>query len=159
MNARKIVQVSVAVLLSAVIASCAVPQGGGLSPTEKQFSSQWIDITMGGMMAMPGEGLTLSLNLKNKSQKTLHVLVAFVTPEPTQRCEVAKQLDASQSSLFSCPQKSLTPNKEYPIEISIYTDEGRKNLIENPKTKFYFSEKDAKAFDELSKKLEAERSK
>ena len=85
--------------------------------------------------------------------------MAFITPDPTQRCEVAKQLDASQSALFSCPQKSLTPNRDYPIEISIYTDEGRQNLIESPKTKFYFSEKDAKAFDELSRKLEAEKSK
>jgi hypothetical protein len=159
MNAQKMVQISVAILLSAVIVSCAAPQGGGLRPTEKQFSSQWIDITMGGMMATPGKGLALTLNLKNKTKQPVYVLVAFVTPDPTQRCEVAKQLDASQSSLFSCPQKSVTPNKDYPIEISIYTDEGRKNLIESPKTKFYFSEKDAKAFDEISRKLEAEKSK
>ena len=154
MNVQKIVQVSVAVLLSALIAGCAGPEGGGLKPTEKQFSSQWIDITIGGMMAAPGEGLALTLNLKNKTKQPVYVLVAFITPDPAQRCEIAKQLDASQSALFSCPQKSVTPNKDYPIDIAIYADEGRKNLIESPKTKFYFSEKDAKAFDELSKMLE-----
>jgi hypothetical protein len=159
MNAQNIVQVSAAILLSAVIASCAAPQGGGLRPTEKQFSSQWIDITMGGMMAVPGKGLALTLNLKNKTKQPVYVLVAFVTPDPAQRCEIAKQLDASLSALFSCPQKSLTPNKDYPIDISIYTDEGRTSLIENPKTKFYFTEKDARAFDELSRKIEAEKSK
>jgi hypothetical protein len=53
----------------------------------------------------------------------------------------------------------LIPDKDYPVEISIYTDEGRKNLIENPKTKFRFSGRDASAFEEVTKRLEAEKSK
>ena len=159
MNVLKMMKVAIAILLSIVVTSCAAPQGGGVRPTSKQFSSQWIEITMGGMMALPGEGLALALSLKNKSSKTLQVSVAFITPDPTQRCEVTKQLNSAQSSLFSCPQKSLTPNTDYPIEISIYSDEGHKNLVEKPRTQFYFSEKDAKAFEELTKKLEAEKAK
>ena len=159
MKVLKMVNAAIAILLSIVVTGCAAPQGGGLRPTSKQFSSQWIDITMGGMMALPSEGLALALSLKNKSSKTLQVSVAFVTPDPTQRCEVTKQLNSAQSSLFSCPQKSLTPNTDYPIEISIYSDESRKNLVDKPQTRFHFSEKDAKAFAELTRKLEAEKAK
>lgn len=114
---------------------------------------------MGGIMGIPGKGLALTLNLKNKSPRTLYVLVSFVAPDSTQRSEEAKQLNASQSAFFSCPLKTLIPDKDYPVEISIYTDEGRKNLIENPKTKFRFSGRDASAFEEVTKRLEAEKSK
>ena len=107
-------------------------------------------------MSIPGEGLSLALDLKNKGKQTVYVLVVFDTPDPSQRCEIAKQLDASQSALFSCPQNSLAPNADYPIEIEIYTDEGRTILVENPTTKFLFSEKDVKAFNEASRALETE---
>jgi hypothetical protein len=86
----------------------------------------------------------------------VYVLVLFDTPDPSQRCKISKQLDVSQSALFSCPQNSVTPNADYPIEIEIYADEGRTNLVENPTTKFQFSEEDVKAFDELSSAMETE---
>jgi hypothetical protein len=153
------VQILMAVVFSAGMSSCAVPQGGGLGPTEGQFSSQWVGISMGGVMGIPGEGMVLALDLKNRSRQDLHVLVEFVAPDPTQRCEVEKQIDASKSSFFSCPQKSLTPDKDYPVRLYIYTDKERKNLIESPQTKFRFSESDAKAFDELSRRLQTEKTK
>jgi hypothetical protein len=156
MKTRIAVMVAVGIFLSVAIGSCAVPQAGGLRPSDTQFSSQWVEIGMGGMMSIPGKGLSLALDLKNKGKQTVYVMVVFDTPDPSQRCEIAKQLDASQSALFSCPQNSLTPNADYPIEIEIYTDEGRSNLVENPTTKFLFSEKDVQAFNELSRALEAE---
>jgi len=159
MSVKAILQVWATVFLSVLIAGCAGLDVGGLKPTQEQFSSQWIDITMGGMMAAPGEDFALTLNLKNKSKQPVYVVVGFMTPDPSQRCEIAKQLDASQSALFSCPQKSVTPNINYPVDIAIYDDEGRTNLLESPKTKFYFSANDAKAFDELSRMLETEESK
>jgi len=131
-------------------------QGGGLRPTSKQLSSQWVDITMGGIMAFPEKGPALSLDLTNKSAQTLEVIVSFLSPDPAQRCEITKQIARGQSELFQCPQKSLTSNVDYPVNMAIYTAsvQGDRALVESPKTKFYFSEKDARAFEQLIKTLE-----
>lgn len=157
MSVLKIINTAIAIVLSVVVTGRAASPGDSLRPASRQFSSQWIEITMGGMMALPGEGLVLALSLRNRSSKPLQVSVAFVTPDPKQRCKVTKQLNPAQSAMFSCPQKSVTPNADYPIEISIYSDKERKSLIERPSTQFRFSEKDVKAFVELTKALKTEK--
>ena len=145
----------VAILFSLSVMSCATPSGGGLRPSPGQFSSQWVDILMGGVMAPPGEDLALMLSLKNKSQQDLDVTASFVTPDPTQRCTESKQIAAGKSAMFSCPQKNLTPNADYPVELGIKTisAKGDRVLVESPKTKFYFSEKDVRGFEEAMKAL------
>lgn len=139
-----------------MVAGCAVV--GGLRPTTRQFSSQWLDIDMGGLMASPGGEPALQLLLRNRSEKQLEVVVAFATPDPTQSCHVAKQLNGGQTAFFTCPQTSITANTDYPISISIYGDKERRNLLENPRTKFFFREEGVKEFEALRKKLEAEKS-
>lgn len=145
----------VAVLFSLSVTSCATPYGGGLRPSSGQFSSRWVDILMGGVMAPPGEGLALMLNLKNKSQQELDVTTSFVTPDPAQRCTETQQIAAGKSAMFSCPQKNLTPNADYPVELGISTisAKGDRVLVESPKTKFFFSEKDVRGFEEAMKAL------
>ena len=138
------------------VTALAAPQGGSLRPTSKQFSSQWVDVIMGGMMSFPETGPALTLNLANKSTETLEVTVSFQTPDPKQRCNITSQIEKKKSVLFQCPQKSVTPNKDYPVSVAIYiTDsQGNKKLAENPTTKFYFSKNDAKAFEQLIKSFE-----
>lgn len=128
---------------------------GSTRPTADQFSSQWVSITMGGMMAFPETGPALALNLANKSNTTLDVTVSFKAPDHKQRCEVTKQINKNNSTLFQCPQTSITTNMDYPIAIVIHTlgELGEKQLVETSNTKFHFSEKDAKAFEQLRKAL------
>lgn len=157
MNIKKLRSVLVLALISAVMAGCVQRQSGGIRPSSSQFSSQWVDITMGGMMAFPETGPALALNLANKSSKTLEVSVSFKAPDPKQQCKIEKQIKNKGSTLFQCPQTSVTPNVDYPIVITIYTlgEQGKKQLVENANTKFHFSKKDARGFHQLIKALKS----
>ena len=157
MNIKKIRLVLVLAIIITVIAGCAQRQIGRVRPSSAQFSSQWIDITIGGMMAFPETGSALALNLANKSSKALEVSVFFKTPDPKQQCDIKKQIKNKVPTLFQCPQTSVTPNVDYPIAITIYTlgEQGEKKLVEDTSTKFNFSEKDAKGFDQLLQALKS----
>lgn len=108
-------------------------------------------------MAFPETGPALALVLANKSTETLEVTVSFLTPDPAQRCKVTKQIVQKKSEIFQCPQKSVTPNVDYPVSVAIYAlgSQGDKKLVDNPQTKFFFSEQDAGAFEQLRKTLES----
>ena len=136
---------------------CIQRQSSGLSPSSSQFSSQWVDITMGGVMAFPETGPALALNLENKSSNALLVSVSFKAPDPKQQCKIEKQIKNKGSTLFKCPQTSVTPNVDYPVVVTIYTlvEQGKKQLVENANTKFHFSEKDARGFDLLIEALKS----
>jgi hypothetical protein len=157
MSIKKLRSVLILALISTVIVGCVQPQSGGMRPSTNQFSSQWVDITMGGMTASSGTGLVLALNLANKSNKALEVSVSFKAPDPKQQCEIEKQIKNKGSTLFQCPQTSVTPNVDYPIAITIYTlgEQGEKQLVENANTKFHFSENDARGFEQLIKAMES----
>lgn len=156
MNSEQLRLGVVAGVIAFVVVGCAALQGGSARPTSKQFSSQWVEVTMGGMMAFPGSGPALALDLANKSTETLEVTVSFLAPDPAQQCEVTKQIARQKSELFECPQYSVTPNTDYPVSVAIYAlgSQGGKKLVENPRTKFFFSERDARAFEQLIRTLE-----
>ena len=137
------------------IAGSGIAGSGSTRPTADQFSSQWVSITMGGMMAFPETGPALALNLANKSSTTLDVTVSFKAPDHKQQCKVTKHIKKNSSTFFQCPQTSITTNIDYPITIAIHTlgELGEKQLVESANTKFRFSEKDAKAFEQLRKAL------
>ena len=139
-----------AVLLFAATATgCAGTSSGGLRPGQGEFSSDYVDITLGGMIALPGEGPALALQLQNKTQGALFVSVAFEAPDPAQRCESTKTLAAGESHMYKCPQSSLAVDQDYPVHIAVYGDETRSELLESPRTKFRFGEQDAAAFQAL----------
>ncbi|MSR61208.1 MAG: hypothetical protein EXS08_02005 [Planctomycetes bacterium] len=146
MLARLLISAMLALLASA----CSSP-GGGLGPSASEFSSSWVDITMGGMMGLPA-GPALGLSLHNKTDKSLWVTVAFEAPDPTQRGEVADKLEPRGQQLFTYPQRSITPDADYPIRLQIYTDAARTQRVESPETKFRFSQKDTQAFESLAGK-------
>ncbi len=137
------------------IAGSGIAGIGSTRPTADQFSSQWVSITMGGMMAFPETGPALALNFANTSNTTLDVTVSFKAPGHKQQCEVTKHIKRNSSTLFQCSQTSITTNMDYPITIAIHTlgELGEKDLVETTNTKFRFSEIDAKAFEELRKAL------
>ena len=150
-------------LLSILTAICVISfgcvqhQNSGVRPSSSQFSSQWVKVTMGGMMAFPETGPALALNLVNKAKETIDVTVSFKSPEPKQRCTITKQIKIGGSALFQCPQSSITPDTDYPVTVDIHklSENGKKILVESPVTKFYFSESDARGFKELAAALKS----
>ncbi|MCX2982242.1 hypothetical protein EYC98_15375 [Halieaceae bacterium IMCC14734] len=134
----------------------SIVSSGSTRPTAYQFSSQWVSITSGGMMAFPGTGPALALNLANGSSTPLDVTVFFKAPDHKQQCEVTKQIGSNSSTFFQCPQTSIATNTDYPISITIHAlgESGKKKLVETTSTKFNFSKKDAEAFEQLRKALQ-----
>ncbi len=127
--------------------------GGGLRPDSSQFASEWLDVTMGGMMAVPGKGPALTLSLKNTSRRPLWVAVEFTAPGAGSSCNVDKQLDVGGGGMFTCPQTSLVQDEDYPIVVHTYGDAGRTKLLETTQTQLRFGARDVAAFNELAKSL------
>lgn len=135
-----------------------VPQSGaqsGLRPTSSQFSSDWVKVTMGGMMQVPdGNEMALSLGLNNKTDKTIWVRVTFNSPAPGKVCSATEKIDPGKTHMFTCPQKTLVANTDYPVEVLTFLDGPDSNQIESTHTKFYFSDRDVKGFNVLVKYLQ-----
>lgn len=136
-----------------------VPQSGGLRPTSRQFSSDWVSISMGGMMQVPGENeMALNLVLKNKTDKPIWVKVTFNAPAPGEICSDTEKIDPAKTYSFNCPQKTLVANTDYPIEVITYLDGPGSNQVERTFTKFFFSKRDVKGFDAITKMLRERKS-
>ena len=133
--------------LAILAAGCAGLTGGGLGPGRGQFSSEWVEIVMGGLMGDSEEGLVLSLSLKNKSQQPLWVTVDFRAPEPGQPCQVTERIDVGGTERYTCAQSLVVAEQDYPIHIEVYGDESQTALLESPQTKFWFGKSDAAAFE------------
>lgn len=157
MNIKNLRSLFVLVLISTVIIGCVPRQSGGVRPPSNQLSSQWVNMTMGGMMASTETGTALTLNLANKSNNALSISVSFKVPDPKQQCKIEKQIKNNGSTLFQCPQTSVITNVDYPVSITIYTIglQGEKQLVENTSTKFRFSKEDAEAFEQMVKVLKS----
>lgn len=139
--------------ISLLLTACGSQPFGGLRPTARQFSSQWVDITLGGIIGLPDQGPALHLELQNKSKDAIWVTVDFQSPAPNQACTVTKELPGAGSQKYTCPQRALVAHVDYPIQISIFLDKDRAKLAEVARTKFRFSERDAAGFEALMKTL------
>ncbi len=114
---------------------------GGMQPTvNTSFASGWVEITIGGLMATENRQLALSLGLANKSNADLWVQVKIDTPESDVACDSVRKLTVTRATLFSCPQDTIIAERDYPIYVSVFTDEERSNLVEKSGTKFRFSQ-------------------
>ena len=139
-----------AFMAAILVAACGGPKdGGGLRPDANQFSSEWLEVSMGGMMAVPGEGPSLSLSLKNTSRKPIWVQVEFSTPDAAQDCTVDKRLEVGGGGMFLCAQQGLIQDQDYPIFVRTYSDAQHKQLLESTQTHFRFGAKDVAAFNRL----------
>ena len=137
------------------LAACGGPkEGGGLRPDSSQFSSEWLEVTMGGLMAVPGEGPSLTLNLKNTSRKTLWVEVEFSTPHASS-CTVDKVLEVSSGGMFVCAQTTLVADQDYPVLVRTYSDSERTKLLESTQTHFRFDAKDVAKFESLVQSMQS----
>ena len=143
-------------LLSAILAvlasSCATHNGRGAP----EFTSQYLDVQNGGLATLPQEGLSLMLQLKNKSEHPLWVSVDFAPPEREDRCEQVARLDPGKSQMFSCAQETITPEEDYIVYVAVFADEDMTDMIETPHTKFRFSEADVAVFEEVMRSMESE---
>lgn len=138
--------------------ACGGPKdGGGLRPDASQFSSEWLEVSMGGMMSVPGEGPALTLNLKNKSRKPVWVEVEFSTPEASQNCTVDKFLAVDGGGMFTCAQTSLVQDADYPVLVRTYSDSQKTSLLESTQTLFRFDAKDVAKFDSLVEAMRSAR--
>ena len=155
MNEFQSACLAVAFAFAVLTSSCAETQGGGLRPSAGQFSSNRVEIMMGGMIGLPEEGPALALQLKNSTSQPLWITVDFKTPDPAQQCRVTKRLDAGETHMYTCAQKSLTVDRDYPIVIAVFEDENRTRLLESPETKFWFGELDAAAFLSLMESMKS----
>ena len=126
--------------------SCASAGAGGLRPSD--FSARTVDIQMGGLMSMP-EGLVLGLSLVNKSDALLWVQVNFESPDPMQRCLLVEKLEPGGSHLYTCPQRTITPDVDYPIHLRVFADAALTQLIESPETKFRFEQESLEALQSI----------
>ncbi len=107
-------------------------------PTKGQFSSKWLAITSGGIVGQPGGKPTLLLRFQNKKWKPLWVKVDFRTPEPNQDCGITKRLNPKEGASYFCQLENIVADTDYPIHISIFSDEALTNVVEKTSTKLYF---------------------
>ena len=137
--------------VAVVVAGCGGPQKdrGGLRPDSSQFASEWVNVTMGGMMASPGKNPSLTLNLKNTSRRAIWVEVEFTTPDGSQNCKVDKKLDVSGGGMFMCAQSSLVQDEDYPVLVHVYGDADKTTLLESTQTKLRFDASDVAKFNAL----------
>ena len=110
---------------------------------------------MGGMMSVPGEGPSLTLNLKNTSRKPIWVEVEFTTPDQSNHCIVDKRLDVDGGGMFVCAQKALVENVDYPVLVRTYGDAQRTKLLESTQTHFRFDAKDVAKFNALVESMQS----
>ena len=68
--------------LFAVVGGCTSSNAGGLRPSKEEFTSDCLEVTMGGMTVDPDVGLALTLGLKNTTQEAAWVRVRFESPPP-----------------------------------------------------------------------------
>ncbi len=139
---RYVLSLGIAMLVTA----CATQQGSGFRPSEEEFSSNWIDIKLGSLMAIRGEKPELFLQIANKKSQAVWVKVRFEVPKPSQSCVITQKVVPDQIFEYSCAQESVIADTPYPIYFEIFLDEGLTNLVEKTKTKMQFREKDLDAF-------------
>jgi hypothetical protein len=146
----------VASIIGVTVTACGGPKGGGgLRPDSSQFSSEWLEVSMGGMMSVPGEGPALTLSLKNKSRKPLWVEVEFNTPDVSQHCTVDKFLAVDGGGMFMCAQTALVQDRDYPVLVRTYSDTRKTKLLESTQTMFRFDAKDVAKFNSLVEAMQS----
>ncbi len=142
--------------LFAVVGGCTSSNAGGLRPSKEEFTSDCLEVTMGGMTVDPDVGLALTLGLKNTTQEAAWVRVRFESPPPNTPGEAVRKLDPGASEMFIHSQSSVVPETNYPIFVETYRDAALTQPVEKTQTQFWFSHKDATIFHELAKKLQSD---
>lgn len=118
----------------------AVEVVGGHAPTtDSPFTSGWIDISMGGLVATDTNNLAINISLYNKSERDTWIKITFLKPDLSPACTVTRKVDAKDSSLFECSQKTIISGQFYPIYHSVFLDENLTELVEKSGTRMYFS--------------------
>ncbi len=145
-------------MIALVAAGCGGPKDGdGSRPDSSQFSSEWLAVSMGGMMSVPGEGPSLTLNLRNSSRTPLWVEVEFTTPNQSSNCIVDKKLEVGGGGMFTCAQKSLVQDEDYPVLVRTFADAKKTKLLESTRTQLRFAARDVAKFEALTESMQAAR--
>lgn len=141
---RQGVAFAVVILL---LSGCAGPQATGLVPAD--FSSNWVEVSSGGVIGEPGGKPELLFTVRNKSERRLWVKVRFAPPSPNPECVLSKKLEPGEKSHYPCRQEKMVPDADYPIFVSVHFNEGLTDQAETAQTKMRFSKRDVDAFEKF----------
>jgi hypothetical protein len=115
---------------------------------DKGFESQFLEITMGGIVMSPDVKPELRLHLANKSQRTLWVAVRFEPPAPNAACEQSHQIDTKQEGQFTCALESLVAEADHAATVKVFGDSGMTEQLETTSTSMRPKKKEVEAMQE-----------
>ena len=118
---------------------------GWLRDRPVQIETVPIDIQHAGLLVNDQGRAELGLSLRNASPQTLWAVVRFQTPDGAGDCVLSSELAPASDHLFVCPQTSLRPNANYPIQISAYSNIEQTRELSALETGLRFSEADIRA--------------
>nr|MDQ2695607.1 hypothetical protein [Pseudomonadota bacterium] len=87
----------------------------------------------------------LSLTLANVSARVLWVSVHFRTPGGGGDCVVARELPPRESAVYACPQRSIRPDVDYPVQVAAFAGPDQVAPLHTVETVFRFDAGDVAA--------------
>lgn len=128
-------------VLALVLGGCALaPRSEPPAP-----AAEGVELRRGGLVATAAGRPELSLTLANVSARLLWVSVHFQTPGGGGDCVVARELPPQESAVFSCPQRSIRPDADYPVQVAAFADPDQAAPLHTVATVFRFDAGDVAA--------------
>lgn len=134
-------------VVALLLSGCAGQQATGPGPAD--LSSNWVEVSSGGVISEPGGKPELLFTVRNKSERVLWVKVRFAPPSPNPECVLSKKLEPGEKAPYPCGQEKIVADTDYPIFVSVHLNEGLTDQAESAQTKMRFSKRDVDAFEKF----------
>lgn len=135
---QRIARGGAGLLLAMALGGCAGFFGSRTVPPQPQSGAPAVEMISGGLLVSRSGTAELALTLINRSQRTLWVTVYFQTPGGLKDCLLARELGAAEKHLFVCPQDTVRPDTDYPVQITVFTDLAQTQVLDRIGTRLRF---------------------
>ncbi len=115
-------------------------------------ASGWIKFTGDQIMALSKDNVPMVVTFKSKAHDRIWTRVTSDAPGLLSRKSEVGELGPSEKQTFSCQVLKIVADDVYLIDVRIYSDAARKNLVERISTGPKMSPADAAAFEYLRQK-------